>query len=456
LGCGDSENNGRHDGALTADLAVWSPDSVNVRCPSKDCPEGIGAVVFAQATGGGFRLQRCTATLITPEKILTNSHCGKSLRYDRAYFFVRKNGQTVRYALASRIFDREEGAGIEAGMGPDLAIFTLSDTVTGIKPRNLGRKIPSDIKELTGFKINEPGRSLFQNFTLEKDKCTTIPKQALFGGGSEERNIGLALFGCTIVRGNSGSPLFANGNWDDIQVVVNSSYPFQSQSGMPFLSKLESLFEVRPVYFSENFAMGNRVHCMEIEGFAAPEALCTRASIDTQIRRSFESSTVKIYQERLNELNADPSAIWGIRVFDVKVRKTSFDPNPKPGIVMIPYPICMRSNSTRGDLGPQQVQYMALAMDAAGGVSGHLRKSQTIRARFFKLASNDEYQVSFDRDFRSDFSYDMPGTSVAEPEDSEARKYLAQTALQINRCKDTDHAQVIDGDVTNAQDFFNR
>lgn len=453
-GCGDVESATERTGPnYVVNLPSWSPDAVKIRCPSGDCPEGVGTVIFAQSTAHGNRLQRCTATLISADRVLTNSHCGKSLRYDRAFFFVLRGEQTVRYPLRSRIYDREEGAGIEAGMGPDLAIFTLADMVTGVKPRAVGRHMPRETREFTGFKINEPGRALFQNFTLEKDKCTTIPKQALFGGGAEENNIGLALFGCTIVRGNSGTPLFANGNWDEVQVVVNSSYPFQTQSGVPFLNKLDALFEQRPVYFSENFAMGNRVHCMDIDGLPSPDLLCRRATVGAEIRKSFESSAVKIYRDRLGELNTDPTVIWGLRVYDVKVRKNLADINPRPGIVMIPYPVCVRAEGVTGKLNAQQIQYMALGIDSSGIVTGRLQKTQVLKSHYSKLPEGGEYQLSFDRDFASDI-FQYPGTIVTEPEDLEARRLLTQTAAQVAGCKPTDHPEVRERDVVMVQDFL--
>ena len=446
-GCGVPPRDTGHSGMHTAEVATWSPDLVELQCPSNDCPEGVGAVVFAQKIREGYRLQRCTATLIAHDKILTNSHCGKSIQSDFAYFFMVKNGRTHRFPLSTKIFEREEGMGIEAGMAADIALFVVKNIPEHVHPRSIARMIPEDLSQLIAFKINERGPAKFEKFILEKDICRTIPRQAIFSGGNQEKNIGLALFGCVIVKGNSGTPLFTPENFDEIQVVINTSYPFQAQSGITVFGRLDSIFDVRPTYLNENFAMGNRVHCMDFPDLRAPETLCTRATIKAQIRKSFDLTTKKIYRERLEELNQNSSAIWGLRVYDVRVLKSSIDFKPRPGLVIIPYPVCMLSDSSNGDLGRAEVQYISLAMDASGKVTGQLQKSQTMRARFFKMGSAGGYQVTMDRDLQSDFSYTAAGGIVDEPEEDDAKKYLAQSSVQVNRCKASDRAVVLGGEL---------
>src|ERR1700758_830778 len=108
IGCGDLQRNTDHDGGYSVSVTNWTPEAVRVQCTSKDCPDGIGAVVYAQNVGGAYRLQRCTATLIDSDHIMTNSHCGKAFPYDVAYFFVSSGGRTSLYTLGNRVFDREE------------------------------------------------------------------------------------------------------------------------------------------------------------------------------------------------------------------------------------------------------------------------------------------------------------------------------------------------------------
>ena len=413
-GCGDLQRNTDHDGGHSATVSNWTPDAVQVKCVSNDCPEGIGAVIFSQNVGGAYCLQRCTATLIDSEHILTNSHCGKAFSYDGAYFFVNRGSKTVKYAVGNRVFDKEEGLGLEAGMGADLAVFHLTNSAMGIEPRRVSRRVPDNMSALIGYKIDEPASDSFVNFKLNKVTCTTIPRQALFGGGSDDMNLGLALFGCDIEHGNSGAPMFAQGNMRDVQVVVNTSYPFHSQKGV---DKLDALFAEKPLFLNENFAMGNRIHCMDVDGQSTPAVHCARATVDDQIRRPFQSGSVRIARERLSQLNADSAAVWGIRVFKMKVKRNPSDRFPKSGMVLVPYPVCVKAGTPSGDLGPQQVQYLILDMDTYGQVSGHIEHVETLKGHFEGLSTMaNKYEVSFARDFRTVGTYEPMRFEGGDPQ----------------------------------------
>jgi hypothetical protein len=425
VGCGDMS--GSNDGPGTTTVATWSADAVRVRCPSRDCPEGVGALVFVQNINSGFRLQRCTGTLIASDRVLTNSHCGKSIVYDRAYFFVPHGGRTVRVNLGPRVYDREDGYGLEAGMGADLAIFQLADALPELQPRRISRHLPDDMSQLVVYKIDEPGGSTFERLSLQRDVCTTVPRQAIFGGGTDDDNIGLALFGCEIVHGNSGSPAFCKGNLQDVQVIVNTSYPFHQLSTS---SRLDALFSSRPSFFSENFAMGNRIQCMEIPGQTQPQAHCTRATVDDQIRRPFETSSLRIERERLAQLNTDPLAVWGLKVFKVRVKSRLDDQYAKSGMVLVPVPQCVSTSAAHGELSTQQAQFLTLDMDSAGSVTGVVQKTQVVKAHFAKIFAADKFAVSFDRDYRTGSNFDSLNFEDLRVES----QVLNATGMEIERC----------------------
>lgn len=416
-----------------------------MKCPSADCPEGVGVVVFVQDTKRGYRIQRCTATAIEADQILTNGHCGKDLAYNRAYFFTLANGQTKNVEVGERIFDREEGYGLESGMAADLAIFHLKQRLTAVHPRRLARKIPPNMQTLVAYMANDPNTK-FQDFTIDKSTCSTVPHQVLFGGGSSENNVGLALFNCPVAHGNSGSPLFLPDNLEDIQVVVNSSYPFGTPKAQPFVRHLLAYFVQPPRFIHENFGMGNRVHCMDVEGQPKSEEVCSRMTFETSFRSHFESGTEKIARERLNQLNAESSSVlWGVRVFPIRVEHLGSA--PAQGIALIPYPICVRSNSPSG-LESQQpktlVQYLSVGFDEHGNVIGKVQKAEPLRAHFVRSPVAGHYEISFLRDYHANISSsDLPEDSfyISESDDREARRLLAPETTLIGKCLAEDLAR---------------
>jgi V8-like Glu-specific endopeptidase len=438
VGCGDLQRNSGHDGGYSVSVSNWKPEAVRIQCTSKDCPEGVGAVIFAQNIGGAYRLQRCTATLIDSEHILANSHCGKAFSYDSAYFFVNAGGRTIFYSVGNRVFDREEGLGLEAGMGADLAVFQLNGSVSGVEPRRVSRRVPENMSMLIGYKIDEPNSDSFVNLKLNKIICTTTSRQPLFGGGTDDMNLGLALFGCDIQHGNSGAPLFVSGNMRDVQVIVNTSYPFHSQPGS---NKLDALFAQRPLFLNENFAMGNRVQCMEIEGQPSAAVDCSRATVDEQIRKPFQSGSVRIARERLTQLNADSTAVWGLRVFKMKVKRNPSDKFPKSGMVLMPYPVCMKSTATSGDLGVQQVQYLTLDMNPNGQVTSHIQHVETLKGHFEgSFPMSDKFDVSFARDYRTVGTYEPMRFEGGDPQ--------AMSVMEVRGCTRGSRAEIRDDEPT--------
>ena len=259
IGCGGQDNGGQDNVTI---VPHWSPNDVKVSCPSGDCPQGVGAIVFVENMDDGYKVGRCTATLIAPDQVLTNSHCGKDLDYQAAYFFTRVNSQTVFYTLQDRIFDRQDityAKGPDVGMGGDLSIFSLKQSVNSLQPRKVSRRIPADMSQLVAYVINEDGSTKnFTDLSLDRLACSTVAHEATHSGGVNDLALGL-LLECSIVAGNSGSPVFTAGNFSEVQVVVNSGV------------------DASTLWGSESFGFGNRVQCMDIPGQPTPEKICPRA-----------------------------------------------------------------------------------------------------------------------------------------------------------------------------------
>ncbi len=212
----------------------WRPESVSLICRKGECPEQIGVLVFASPkVGGAYKLERCTASLIDSDKILSNGHCD-FFATGAGYFIMRTDAKArvvrkitkVLYKTFTPGPTRSDGKPVSSGR-PDVAVFQLESGISGISPLVLASgKLTTKIQELDAFVVNDrlsnaeraqvsmddnrPSNSF--DLAIDEIRCLVHRHEATFPFELNERPDMISSFDCKPVEGNSGSPMFPAGS----------------------------------------------------------------------------------------------------------------------------------------------------------------------------------------------------------------------------------------------------
>lgn len=320
----------------------WKPQELKLSCPSGECPEGTGLIIFAQRQKRDFKMVHCTGTMVAGNQVLTNSHCDFVHEPGfQGYFFTMRGNETVFSPVTGDTF-RVKGK--TSGLERDLAVLTLGHSLPG-QPRRIARKIPAKLETLIGFVAN---RAFENHFVLDRRVCKTIPKMPLYGGGVKDENTGLALFDCDIKKGNSGAAMFLSGLLDDIQVVVNTVWKFEN--GHDDTNLLQAFFFDLPSYFRVGYAMGERVHCQSIKGWNEPETNCGTVSFERTVSNPFRTAIAAELMKRQSKQTG--SIVWTTEVFSVKAVDEFYNFR-RPAVILAPRALCYRG----GKNTPQELSF---------------------------------------------------------------------------------------------------
>lgn len=361
----------------------WKPEHMQLSCPSGECPEGTGLVIFVKKQKRDFKMVHCTGTMVASNQVLTNSHCDFVHEPGFQGYFFTNDGKGTVFAPVNGDAFRVKGK--ISGLERDLAILNLSRSLSG-RPRKIARKIPRQMETLTGFVAN---RASENHYTLDKRECKTIPKMPLYGGGAADENTGIALFECDIKKGNSGAAFFVPGHLDEVQVVVNTVWKFGA--GKEDTDMLEAFFLVLPSYFRRGYAMGERVHCQSIKGWHEPEGSCSPVDFEKTVSRPFRAAiTAEVLKRQKKQTG---SIVWTTEVFSVKAVDDAYNFR-RPAVVLAPRALCYRGgrnipqelsfNYFRVGLYPDGHAGTKLMAEDRMSVSSSLTSSGNVRLVFVK------------------------------------------------------------------------
>jgi hypothetical protein len=326
-----------------APLYDYRPD-VNVRCASGDCPQGVGVLLISGLAIDGQTklintyLGRCTATLVNDHQVLANSHCKADLlTVDSATFYV--NSADGSKTLAR---DLETKATVDMFTSDllfpeDLAVWNLSQPLTGVQARTVSRRIPADMSTMVAYVSNADEAAdktdpLHYHFVIEKRTCSTQEHVSVMDWGRADDNWKVALFGCEIRHGNSGSPVFAAGDFSTIQLVLSAIANDQGLQNLG-VKYAPYLTGAPPPYLTGFFAASERLQCLPLTGWPTPEHLCSGRR-----RESVEYAT--LVRSKMEEFYRQPSSgrvLWGLRAVAAELSEKS---DPKKGVLLLPYAIC--------------------------------------------------------------------------------------------------------------------
>lgn len=427
IGCGGHRS---QDQSVTKG---WTPSAVQLFCPTNDCPDGVGLALFVEHSDEGDVLYRCTATLISPATILTNAHCGKKLnRISASYFFGFAHGRTIVREVGENLSELSDHT---EGEGRDHAFYSLKEAITEIVPRKISRKPPDDQSKLVAYVVNEPDESgRFEKFSIDRRECGTEKSIAVVGQGSKDHGVAIALFGCDIRFGNSGSPVFADGDYTTVQMLVHSRV-----FGASVDNHLGPYFLEAPSFITRSHGIAERLYCQDLFGEARPFEECPHESSKKEISRIFSEGLARLSDRWQRDNSKTRSLTWTADLFALAPQNGSFRADLHHGALFVPRPLCWNSRAfARSALKAsvtesQNILYLRLGVDEEGELGQKAIRSDSADWNLKPLGRGRFHQASLDI-FSVAFIWDSELSLRLGDRVREARAAVDQRELELPIC----------------------
>lgn len=295
-------------------LACSSPDG--------QCPQAVGRLltVFPDRS-----FSSCTGFLITPQIIMTNSHCIEEMSSEeycaKTRFIVSTGkGMKAKAVRCSEVLQVNPLTEEETHNDNDYAFVKLAE--------------PSDIKPLVvdaqaGVSENQP----YSVWSIDSEDggkahvvrrdCEAIQRSLVLPHFEDQFSSIIALNNCAIIPGNSGSP------------ILNSA---GHAVAIAYAGNDQEVADVHPVLQGRRVALGVNFACVDFPGLAAFNgASCSRMDIRGAGRR-----IQAVMSEKLTEALSDKIAEW-LKANDESLRQRfEWRPEGVRGDVWSPVPACAK------------------------------------------------------------------------------------------------------------------
>ena len=210
----------------------WFLQQVELRCGVHFCPPQVGVLFFVtkvehltEQDGARLHLERCTATLIGRDLILTNGHCDHLPT--PGYFITGYGSKKKVVRIKNLVFKRYTPGDTSLSppanaLAPDVAIFELDQSIEDVLPLKIASGPQLVFDHLEGYTINEDSAASpleTKSFRVDLLKFSIHPDESIFPYSMTEAPNLIYGFDCKTVYGNSGTPLFYPGN-SDIQAIL--------------------------------------------------------------------------------------------------------------------------------------------------------------------------------------------------------------------------------------------
>lgn len=172
-------------------------------CAEASCPENVGLIVIKHGSTAG----QCTGSLVGSDVVLTNSHCipesvkRNNVSCSHALGFILPNGKGAAKCAEVIYFSDIDSANKKA----DYAFFRI-DRVLTQKPLEIKQVGASDNESLHAYVMDPTSEYSIKGLLRRKD-CTAVQNSVLAQDFTRNVSNLIALSGCQIIGGNSGSPL---------------------------------------------------------------------------------------------------------------------------------------------------------------------------------------------------------------------------------------------------------
>ncbi len=193
-------------------------ESAKLLCgKSGSCPDNIGSLMFQQ----GAEVDICTAFLVSPQVVMTNSHClpeaadtARTIAGQEAKLIggVIFKDQKQVIPIKQILFSSKLGV---SPLGPaweqDYAFLEISEALTGRKPVEISRDGLKDNENYRVLRVETPSdKSLTRE--ISEVKCKAVQGSQDSPGFVQDQQPIAVLSRCVLRHGNSGSPVFSSDN----------------------------------------------------------------------------------------------------------------------------------------------------------------------------------------------------------------------------------------------------
>jgi V8-like Glu-specific endopeptidase len=248
-------------------ITAAEPPQLEVICGESKCPPQVGLLVFyGEPNKEGFReIDICTSFLISADSIMSNGHCDRFGQMPGFFVGQTVNGQKNVRAIVGVTYKRytvtKDGRQMRK---PDVAIYKLEKPIASMPALRLASGPQPDFKTLTAYSIfvgDQPNQ-----FKILSRQCKIHRHEAYFPFSLSEAPDMIESFDCEMIKGNSGSPMFAPGS-DEVQAVHAGNTPIAGKEAQEKRKLLS--FELHTDSIATN------VRCLDYPG--AKPISCTPA-----------------------------------------------------------------------------------------------------------------------------------------------------------------------------------
>jgi V8-like Glu-specific endopeptidase len=282
--------------------------NVQLTCRNGDCDPSVGLLTVTLKNEGDWNVGQCTASLIGTDLIVTNGHCipqdleanGSDCTNRMWLTFADQTGHPEfdRQVGCSQVLFRRKDGGMD---GADYAYIKLARAVN----RPVVRQTQAGFENSKLYhlhKINPSRLSEGMAGQMQKVDCRSMYESAIFSQRLDAQSQTSFLVDCSVLKGNSGSPVF-----DDAGDVRGVVYAFVDKDVISKVlakngSKVPTIENIADVNVASNFA------CLTLPG--DPEGRNLPASCADQLehlgrRRSQEQAALaKILKPAVTQILA--------------------------------------------------------------------------------------------------------------------------------------------------------
>ena len=238
----------------------WTPARLKLECRGPHCRPAVGLLVGSRRMSATqIELRRCTATLIAPDRVLTSAHC--VIDGIETHFVLTSGMHKI-----AKVEWQTAVAPADPDQAPDLAVLKLQvpiDDVTPLRPA-VGDK--PNYRSLTALVVNATADR--DTFRVDPLTCAVRRHERVYPFDVRENPDLIYGFDCTVVQGNSGGPMVAEG--DEVQAVVQATVdPAQVAALIPGPARASNKHWI---------AIATNARCFPLDGQTQPAA-CVRVTI---------------------------------------------------------------------------------------------------------------------------------------------------------------------------------